>query len=40
MYIPQLQLKNLKQLIIPGKVIVIHGARRTGKTTLLKRHGK
>lgn len=36
MYIPQLQLKNLKQLVIPGKVIVIYGARRTGKTTLLK----
>ncbi len=35
MYIPQLQLKNLKQLVTPGKVIVIYGARRTGKTTLL-----
>jgi hypothetical protein len=36
MYIPQIQLKNLKQSAIPGKVIVIYGARRTGKTTLLK----
>ena len=36
MYIPQIQLKNLKQSVIPGKVIVIYGARRTGKTTLLK----
>jgi len=35
MYIPQIQLKNLKQLVTPGKVIVIYGARRTGKTTLL-----
>ena len=36
MYIPQFQLKNLKQLVMPGKIIVIYGARRTGKTTLLK----
>ncbi|OPY86398.1 MAG: Archaeal ATPase [Smithella sp. PtaU1.Bin162] len=36
MYIPQIQLKNLKKSVIPGKVIVIYGARRTGKTTLLK----
>lgn len=36
MYIPQIQLENLKKLVIPGKVIVIYGARRTGKTTLLK----
>jgi predicted AAA+ superfamily ATPase len=36
MYIPQIQLKNLKELVIPGKVMVIYGARRTGKTTLLK----
>jgi uncharacterized protein len=36
MYIPQIQLKNLKQSVMPGKVIVIYGARRTGKTTLLK----
>ncbi len=35
MYIPQIQLENLKKLVIPGKVIVIYGARRTGKTTLL-----
>lgn len=35
MYIPQMQLENLKKLVIPGKVIVIYGARRTGKTTLL-----
>ena len=36
MYIPQRQLENLKSAIKPGKVVVIYGARRTGKTTLLK----
>jgi len=38
MYIPQKQIENLRQLIIPGKVIVIYGPRRVGKTTLLKRY--
>jgi predicted AAA+ superfamily ATPase len=37
MYIPQKQIENLKQLIAPGKVVVIYGARRVGKTTLLKK---
>jgi predicted AAA+ superfamily ATPase len=37
MYVPQKQLENLKSLIRPGKVIVIYGARRVGKTTLLNR---
>jgi hypothetical protein len=37
MYIPQKQLVNLKSLIQPGKVIVIYGARRVGKTTLLRK---
>jgi len=37
MYIPQKQLKNLRSLIQPGKVIVIYGARRVGKTTLLRK---
>jgi hypothetical protein len=36
MYIPQKQLVNLKPLIRPGKVMVIYGARRVGKTTLMK----
>jgi len=36
-YIPQKQLENLKQMIIPGKVMVIYGARRVGKTTLLNK---
>ena len=37
MYIPQKQLANLKALITPGKVVVIYGARRVGKTTLLNK---
>jgi predicted AAA+ superfamily ATPase len=36
MYIDQIQLENLRRLAAPGKVVVIYGARRTGKTTLLK----
>lgn len=36
MYILQAQLQNLQQLITPGKVIIIYGARRVGKTTLLE----
>ena len=36
MYIVQKQLEKLKKLALPGKVVVIYGARRTGKTTLLK----
>ena len=38
MYIPQKQLNNLKNLIAPGKVVVIYGARRVGKTTLLNKY--
>lgn len=37
MYIPQKQLERLRELLTPGKVIVIYGPRRTGKTTLLNR---
>ena len=36
MYIAQRQLENLKTTLKPGKVVVIYGARRTGKTTLVK----
>jgi hypothetical protein len=36
-YIPQKQLDNLKNLLVPNKVIVIYGPRRSGKTTLLTR---
>ena len=35
MLIQQKQLKNLKKLLSPNKVIVIYGPRRVGKTTLL-----
>lgn len=38
MYIHQIQLEHLKSLVIPGKVVVIHGPRRVGKTTLLKKY--
>jgi len=38
MYISQKQIENLRQLIIPGKVMVIYGPRRVGKTTLLKKY--
>lgn len=36
MYIQQRQLENLSHQMKPGKVVVIYGARRTGKTTLLR----
>lgn len=31
MYIGQKQLENLKKLVLPGRVVMIDGARRTGK---------
>lgn len=37
MYIIQKHLENLKRALLPGKVVIIYGARRTGKTTLVKR---
>jgi hypothetical protein len=36
MYIKQKQLDHLERALTPGKVVVIYGARRTGKTTLLQ----
>lgn len=36
MYIRQKQLDNLPQFLSPGKVVVLYGARRTGKTTLVE----
>ena len=36
-YIPQKHIENLRKLITPGKVVVIYGARRVGKTTLLQK---
>lgn len=38
MYIPQIELDHLKALASPGKVVVIYGPRRVGKTTLLKKY--
>jgi hypothetical protein len=38
MYIPQKQLSNLIDAVRPGKVVVIYGPRRAGKTTLLKKY--
>lgn len=36
MYIKQKQLDHLGKALAPGKAVVIYGARRTGKTTLLQ----
>ena len=38
MYIPQLELDHLKSLLSKGKVVIIYGPRRVGKTTLLKKY--
>ena len=38
MYIPQRQLVNLKEAVKPGRVVVLYGARRVGKTTLVKKY--
>ena len=37
-YIPQAQLTSLAHLAAPGKVVVVYGPRRVGKTTLIKRY--
>jgi len=39
-YIHQKHLQNLRQLVAPGKVVVICGPRRVGKTTLVKEYLK
>lgn len=36
MYIIQKHLDNLRRTLTPGKAVIIYGARRTGKTTLVK----
>jgi uncharacterized protein len=38
MYIPQLELFQLKSLVSPAKVVIVYGPRRVGKTTLLKKY--
>jgi predicted AAA+ superfamily ATPase len=37
-YIPQKQLQNLSNLVQAQKVLVIYGAKRVGKTTLLNKY--
>ena len=37
-YIPQAQLTQLKHLATPGKVAVVYGPRRVGKTTLIQHY--
>ena len=37
-YIPQAQLTRLSRLVAPGKVVVVYGPRRVGKTTLVRRY--
>jgi len=39
-YIRQKQLDNIDQFLQPGKVVVLYGARRTGKTTLVNEYLK
>ena len=38
MYILQTQLENLKKNVRPGRVVILYGPRRVGKTTLLKQY--
>ena len=38
MYIPQKQLQHLKETVRPGKVVVVYGPRRVGKTTLINKY--
>ena len=37
MYIFQKHLDNLRRFVSPGKVVIIYGARRVGKTTLINK---
>lgn len=37
-YIVQKQLARLKKLAVPGKVVVVYGPRRAGKTTLIRHY--
>jgi len=37
-YIPQAQLKRLEALVRPGRVVVLYGPRRVGKTTLIRQY--
>ncbi len=37
-YIPQAQYQRLSRLVAPGKVLILYGPRRVGKTTLLRQY--
>ncbi|NOY81395.1 MAG: ATP-binding protein [Kiritimatiellaeota bacterium] len=37
-YIPQAQYRQLSRLVAPGKVLILYGPRRVGKTTLLRQY--
>ena len=37
-YVPQAQLGQLAHAVVPGKVAVLYGPRRVGKTTLIRRY--
>ena len=37
-YIPQAQLTRLERLVAPGKVVVVYGPRRVGKTTMVQHY--
>ena len=39
-YIPQAQLARLERSVAPGKVAVVYGPRRVGKTTLVRRYAE
>lgn len=39
-YIPRAQFRWLEQSAKPGKVVVVHGPRRVGKTTLIQRYAQ
>ena len=38
MYIPQFQLTQLRSHVTAGKVVIVYGPRRVGKTTLIKKY--
>lgn len=37
MYIPQYHIQNIEKFLVPGKVLLLYGARRVGKTTLIQK---
>ena len=39
-YIPQAQMARLKRSVAPGRVVVVYGPRRVGKTTLVRRYAQ